>query len=279
MSLSELSWCGSARHLIYLSAIRLSALVFAVLLIPPGKAQEINPLTGNGRAAYAGGVLFRAQCATCHGADAAGISSIDAPDLTRMWRERGYADYDVFQIIKSGIPGTIMPPHEFNDTELWMLVTYLRSVGESGVGDLPTGNSQRGQRLYAAHCAECHRAAALGSDGGALGPDLSALLASRPLAAIFDSIRDPSALVAPGFKTVRVSDAQGRGVEGVLKNEDAFSMQIIDRNQRLQAFRKDQVTISRPGVSLMPVFTPALLSDQDVIDILNFIQTGNGGVQ
>lgn len=279
MSLSELPRCGPARRINRFTSFHLPLLAILVLLSPFGTAQEINPLTGDGRAAYAGGALFRAQCATCHGADATGISSIDAPDLTSMWRERGYSDFEVFQIIKNGLPGTIMPPHDFNDTELWMLVTFLRSVGESGVTELPAGDSQNGRRLFAAQCAECHRVASLGPAGGVLGPDLSALLARNSLAVIVDSVRNPSALIAPGFKTVRITDASGQGIEGVLKNEDAFSVQIIDRNQRLQSFSKEAVVVSRPATSLMPVFTSAVLSDQDIIDILNFIQTSGGGAQ
>ncbi|MBL4572816.1 MAG: c-type cytochrome, partial [Gammaproteobacteria bacterium] len=92
--------------------------VFAVFLIAPtASAQQTNPLASNSRAALAGGVIFRAQCATCHGADAKGISSIDAPDLTMMWTQPGMTENRVFTRIQEGIPGSIMPAHDFPDTE------------------------------------------------------------------------------------------------------------------------------------------------------------------
>ena len=65
---------------------KLSWLLYAWLLgAQCSHGQELNPLEGDPRAARAGGSIFRAQCATCHGADAKGIDSIDAPDLTLVY--------------------------------------------------------------------------------------------------------------------------------------------------------------------------------------------------
>ena len=241
------------------------------LVMHSSKGQTSNPLADSGRAVYAGGVLFRAQCATCHGADASGISSIDAPDLTRMWQVRGYTDHEVFTIIQDGVPGTIMPPHDFTDTEIWMLVSFLRSVGVRGVESLPVGDSARGAELFAAQCGECHR---VGLRGGVLGPDLSGLLSRSTLDAITMAVRDPDALVSGNYKTV-VVQLDGETVTGVLKNEDAFSLQIVTEDQKLRAFRKQSVTVSRPGYSLMPAYSAAQLGAQDLVDILNFIQTSS----
>ena len=95
-------------------------------------AQEVNPLAADPRAARAGGSIFRAQCATCHGADAKGIQSIEAPDLTLMFTRSESTDASVFRVIREGVPGSIMPPHAFPDAEIWMLVSYLRSVAIAG---------------------------------------------------------------------------------------------------------------------------------------------------
>ena len=248
------------------------AALFLIVLGNPGlQAQEANPLAGNARAEYAGGVLFRAQCATCHGADAAGIASIDAPDLTRMWRERNYSDQQVFQIIRDGISGTIMPPHDFTETEVWMLVSFLRSVGQSGVQDLPVADADEGARLFANQCAECHRA---GGAGGALGPSLNAVLLENSLQEIIAAVRQPDASIRSGYKTVEVEAASG-SVSGVLKNEDAFSFQIIDTRQQLRAFDKDEATLTHLESSLMPAFPENQLSEDELLAILNFIQQAN----
>ena len=99
---------------------------FALINASLVSAQTVNPLEGNARAAFAGAALFRAQCATCHGADAKGISSIDAPDLTLMWSQRQLSAQDVFDTIRNGIQGSIMPPHDFTDTEIDFFYKEIR---------------------------------------------------------------------------------------------------------------------------------------------------------
>jgi len=252
--------------------LRTAAVLFLVLLgIHGSHAQEANPLAGNARAEYAGGALCRAQCATCHGADATGIESIDAPDLTRMWSERNYSDRQVFGIIREGIAGTIMPSHDFTETEVWMLVSFLRSVGQTGVQDLPVADASEGARLFASQCAECHRAS---GSGGVLGPSLNTILLENSLQEIITAVRQPNALIRPGYKAVEVATDNG-SVSGVLKNEDAFSFQIIDTRQQLRAFRKDEARLIRLENSLMPAFSEDQLSGNELLAILNFIRRAN----
>lgn len=249
-----------------------AALLPMLLLLassPPLMAQAVNPLEGDPRAAFAGGALFRAQCATCHGADAKGISSIDAPDLTLMWSQRQLSAQDVFDTIRNGVAGSIMPPHDFTDTEIWMLVSHLQSVAVAGVIGLPDGDVANGQRLFARHCAECHR---VRGEGGSLGPDLSTITARRSLESLLVSVRDPSALIATAYKPLTVVTGSGETVQGVLKSEDAFSLQMMDSEQRLRGFMKQQLrSLDRPLQSLMPVFSESLLGQQELIDILNFL--------
>lgn len=240
------------------------------------QAQALNPLANDARAAYAGGALFRAQCATCHGADARGIASIDAPDLTQIWNSRQLTDADVFAAIRDGVPGTIMPPHEYTETELWMLVSYLRSVAQQGVVDLPAGDSSNGQRLFASQCAECHR---VGNSGGVLGPDLTSLLVRRSLEDIRGAVRDPDVTITSGYDTVIVQTNSGETIPGVLSNIDAFSVQLVSRQQQLLAFRRQQLTsIEQPDSSLMPAFSAADLSENELLDVLNYIQSISSGV-
>ncbi|MEQ8953523.1 MAG: c-type cytochrome, partial [Gammaproteobacteria bacterium] len=77
-----------------------SSLLLAAVLASPAQAQDINPFEGDFGAARAGAALFRAQCATCHGADGKGISTISAPDLTLIWSAGGRSDGEVFSIIR-----------------------------------------------------------------------------------------------------------------------------------------------------------------------------------
>lgn len=244
-------------------------LLWVVALFSPVWAQTVNPLEGNSRATYAGGALFRAQCATCHGADAKGISSIDAPDLTLMWSQRQLSAIDVFNTIRDGIPGSIMPPHDFTDTEVWMLVSYLQSVAVEGVIGLPPGDASNGELVFTENCSECHRA---NGEGGSLGPDLSTVTNRRSLESLQTSVRNPSSLIGFRYKPLSLTTNAGETIEGILKSEDAFSLQMMDSNQRLRAFMKSDLrSIDRLQRSLMPAFSEQQVSSQELVDILNFL--------
>lgn len=249
-----------------------STTVISILLLSClsiAQAQESNPLASDRRAAGAGGVIFRAQCATCHGADAKGISSIDAPDLTLIWTQEGRSDGSVFANIRNGIPGSIMPAHGFPDTEIWMLVSYLRSVAVGGSVEPFTGNADRGQASFASNCIECHR---VDRDGGTLGPNLSGITARRSQQALSNSIRESSASIGRRYKPISFLAADNRRVQGVIKSEDAFSIQIMDSNQQLRGFSKSELTqVDRTSDSLMPSFPAATLSDSELNDILSFL--------
>ena len=246
-------------------------LVFACLLGAQSYGQEVNPLEDDPRAARVGGTIFRAQCATCHGADAKGIDSINAPDLTLVYAGSGASDESVFGKIRNGVPGSIMPAHTFPDTEIWMLVSYLRSIGVSGISSVIDGNPESGVTLFSDNCAACHRK---GNEGGALGPNLSRITEVRSLEAITTSIRKPSSSISRGYKPVSITTADNEQIQGVIKREDAFSIQIMDTNQFLRAFSKMSLeAIEYKEQSWMPVFSESVLSDTELRDIISFLQS------
>lgn len=248
----------------------LLSLIAILIGYSPAWSQQSNPFEADPRAPYAGGVIFRAQCAACHGADAKGIASIDAPDLTLIWSNRELADAEVFATIRNGVPGSIMPPHGFPDPQVWMLVAYLKSIAVAGTAINLSGDAALGQALFSSNCARCHRVAA---NGGSLGPDLTRITARRSKLALEESIRNPSAEIGLRYKPVLISAADGQRVQGAIKSEDAFSLQIMDLNQQLRGFAKASVrSIERQEESLMPRFTANQLNDADIENILTYLQ-------
>ena len=252
--------------------------ITAVMYVSSVPAQQINPLESDPRAARAGGVLFRSQCATCHGGDAKGITGIEAPDLTLIWAAVGTTDERVFQTIRNGVPGSIMPAHGFTDPETWMLVSYLRSVAATGATEF-SGDAVRGSGLFLSNCARCHR---VKGEGGSLGPDLSQITSRRSAAALINSVREPSAVIARRYHSVSVvfegvsagTSLSRQRVQGTLKSEDAFSIQMMDTNQQLRAFMKaDLLEFVRESDSLMPAFSRTDLSSAELEDILTFLQS------
>ena len=74
-------------------------------------ADDPNPLAGDPKAAKAGEMKFRINCALCHGLGAHGGGR--GPDLTRAQKKHANSDAEMFQTISNGIPEELpCPPTE-----------------------------------------------------------------------------------------------------------------------------------------------------------------------
>jgi putative heme-binding domain-containing protein len=225
----------------------------------------VNPFEGDSAAVTAGGALYAGRCADCHGGDAKGSRG---PDLTQRWA-KGATDESTFATIRSGVPGSIMPPSSAPDHELWAIVAYLRSISVAPQL-VSSGDPGRGRALFVAECQQCHR---VGAQGGALGPDLTQIGLVRSREALVTALREPSASVAAGFHTVELV-SRGERIEGVIKAEDAFSIQVLTTDGRLLGLSKSTLTKLVPRAeSLMPVYSPAKLPDAALEDLLAYLGT------
>ena len=232
--------------------------------------QSTNPYDSNPAAQRAGRALFANRCAECHGADARGFSG---PDLTVLWAE-GTSDGRVFQTIRSGVSGSIMPSFSASDQEIWAMVAYMKSISTVPAFDNARGDAGRGQELFSSTCTRCHR---IGGDGGRLGPDLSRIAAIRSRDTLIRSIRDPSGSVASGYRTVTVVTRDSQRIRGVVKSEDAFSIQILDTGERLRGYVKADVQgVIHEDRSLMRQFGPDRLSEDQLDDLLQYLGTLRG---
>jgi putative heme-binding domain-containing protein len=229
-------------------------------------AEERNPFEGNEVAIGIGRTLFANRCADCHGPDAKGKLG---PDLTQRWA-RGATDESAFTIIRNGVPGSSMPPSAAPDSELWAIVAHLRNI--SVMPPLvSTGNAERGRKWFADECSSCHQ---VRGEGGALGPDLTTIGAARSRVSLTTSVRDPSASIALGFRAVTAVTRAGERVEGVVKGEDAFSVQIVTVGGELEAFRKQELReLTRRAESSMPAYDAGELSDAALEDLLAYLGT------
>jgi cytochrome c oxidase cbb3-type subunit III len=230
-------------------------------------AQQANPYEGDPAAIRAGGALYARRCAACHGADAKGTPG---PDLTLLWT-KGADDERVFEVVKRGIEGSIMPPSLAADSEIWAIVAYLRNVGTMPPFANDRGDAAQGRRIFASTCARCHRAE---EQGGPIGPDLSRIAMVRSREALVRAIRDPSASIERGYRAVTLVTKNGERIEGVAKNEDAFSIQVMDADGRLKGYLKvDLEQVMHESKSLMPSHRSSDLSRRELDDLLAYLGT------
>jgi putative heme-binding domain-containing protein len=269
-----------------LFALAFCLLPFSVESQTPQQESELHSRRNDADSAQEGRSLFRANCSPCHGLNAKGGGR--GPDLASGRWAHGASDAEVFRTISQGVPGTAMPANAFDDTEIWALVAYLRSLAPPQQTML-AGNPARGQKLFSGSsgCATCHMVKGI---GGALGPDLSRVGASRSVAYLIESIREPDKELSDGmldpnnhyglplvYDTVTVTLLNGEKIMGVAKNEDTFSLQLLDTSQRLRLFRKSQLkAVLHERKSLMPAYSESMLSAADLDDLIAYLETLHG---
>src|ERR1700756_2775649 len=270
----------------FIGALTALAMLLFFLAGTSAKAQDKNPLANDSKAARLGEFEFRANCAFCHGLGARGGGR--GPDLTREQKKHGNSDGDLFRTINEGVPGTAMPPNGatqqgvgMTEEEIWQVISYIRSV-QVKTSAAQSGNAARGKELFAgsAACATCHM---IQGKGGRLGPDLTATGSARSMEYIADSIRNPSRRLAQGiseamkefsqeYETVTVTDERGQKFQGVVLNEDNFTLQMMDTREQLHLFEKDKLrSLDKSRESLMPRYDEKMLPEKDLQDIVAYL--------
>ena len=273
-------------------------LVFVVAILTCGagalRAQTKNPYAGDSKVAKLGESQFRSNCAFCHGLGARGGGR--GPDLTRAQKRHGNSDEEIFRNVHDGIAGTAMPPATaggigvgMTDEEIWQVITYIRSVEKKAPADI--GNSARGKELFygSAACGTCHM---VNGKGGRLGPELTSTATSRSAEYFVDSVRNPSKRLAQGimevmkdfpqeYETANVTTADGTKYQGVVLNEDAFTVQVLDTREVLHSWEKNSLkSYEKTRQSLMPTYDEKTLSEKDLQDLLAFLAgSASGGAK
>lgn len=259
-------------HLVPVLALALGAVAMAKAAQAPKPSDThpgTNPHLGDAASIKSGLALYRVRCGDCHGLDARGYRG---PDLTAVLG--GMADERLFQTIRKGVPGSEMNPSTAPDDDVLMIIAYLRNMNASAPAERPSGNIDNGRRLFAAQCASCHR---VGDSGGRLGPDLSRVGSARSREALVREIRTPSEWMPAGYESVTLVTADGQKIRGVKKNEDVFSIQIMDARERIQGYRKsDLQQLVFDTSSVMPEYGPERLSQGDLDDLVGYLSTLRG---
>ena len=230
-----------------------------------------NPHLNNKESIRGGMSLYRRMCGECHALDATGYRG---PSLI-AFMANGAADEALFQVIRRGVPGTEMPQSNRPDHEILQIIAYLRNMSAVAPSEsAPVGNVANGQQLFAKQCQNCHRVA---GKGGRIGPELTRVGAARTQAALVREIRTPSEWIPPAYETVTVVTKDGQKIRGIKKNEDAFSIQVMDMRERIQGYLKSNAEVTLEKSSLMPVYDEKRLSQSDLTDLIGYLTTLRGG--
>jgi len=236
----------------------------------PAEPDQPNPLGRSAEVVEAGKQLYNKSCTMCHGLD--GTAGDRAPALAARRRYLRSTNGQLFDAIKKGIPGTAMPALPLSDDDVWKIVGYVRSLRATAVDEFVQGDVKHGESLFdgKAGCQSCHM---IRGRGGLLGPDLSNIGSERSLAAIRSSLTEPAAGVPKGFQPVRAVTNAGAVIDGLVKNEDNFSLQVMDRKTYdiHLLVRSDLKDITYSDRSLMPHDYQHRLTKDEMQDLLAYL--------
>lgn len=167
-----------------------SLLLLALAALAPQVAAQgrpIPPLSAEESAAAAAD--YQQYCALCHGADRAGHANDHAPSLKSESLLSTSFPWLLREAIAYGRPGTPMGGYldevggPMRLEEVIRMTRWLHeqagSPARAGITAEPVaGDAAAGEKVYAAHCAECHGDQGQGGTGTALGN--AAMLATTP---------------------------------------------------------------------------------------------------
>jgi cytochrome c oxidase cbb3-type subunit III len=214
-----------------------------------------------------GGRLYRANCSICHGAEGNEVAGID---LGHNKFRRAKDDDDIAEIIRTGIPGTAMPPNNFSDFQALTIVAFLRSIAAATAASTLGGDAGRGKAIYDGKgaCATCHR---IRGDGARTGPDLSDIGNRRLAGELQRALIETNAEAPEQNRHFRGVTKDGATISGTLLNEDKYSVQILDAKDRLVSIeRRNLRESSIVEKGMMPSYKDKLTSNE-LADLVSYL--------
>ena len=170
------------------------------------------------------------------------------------------------------------PPKPRAFVKAWTMADIEPELEKVGKGR----NFRRGREVYeATQCLQCHRIGATGQgaegQGGAIGPDLSAVASRFTRRDILESTLEPSKVVSEQYMNTVVALNNGTTVVGrVLEaTDDKLVIQPDPLKPDKVEVAKDRIRRQVPStVSPMPANLVDVLTKEELLDLLAYVEAG-----
>jgi len=137
------------------------------------------------------------------------------------------------------------------------------------------GNAERGKSLFfdlkASACSKCHR---VGKEGGTVGPDLSGISLKYNRAQLIESVLFPSKQILDGYHVTIVETKAGQVVSGIIREDTADGLTLIDAEGKLHTIKKGDVESRKKSEkSIMPDGLQTGLSLTEFADLISYLES------
>jgi cytochrome c oxidase cbb3-type subunit III len=218
-----------------------------------------------------GATVYAAQCSTCHLPTGDGVGGVE---LRSGKFRSATTDQQLANVLVNGLPGTAMNGfRNFSSAERDGVVAYLRNMNTFDASGVKSGTPDRGRAIVGSrNCLRCHR---INGQGSRVAPDLSDIGALRSAGSLQRSLVEPASQMMPINRPVRVVTKDGRTIAGRRLNEDTYTVQLIDEQERLLSLTKaDLREYTILTTSPMPSYKD--LTADELADVIAYLLTLKG---
>ena len=135
-------------------------------------------------------------------------------------------------------------------------------------------NFENGREAFAAaQCLQCHR---FGNEGGAVGPDVTAISSRFSRADLLSSLLEPSKVVSEQYQNITVTKKDGDDVTGRLVEETDAKLVLVPNQltgDKVEVKKGDVKSRAASKLSPMPEGLVSILSKDDLLDLLAYIES------
>jgi putative heme-binding domain-containing protein len=183
------------------------------------------------------------------------------------------SDTDLRQLISEGAGEGRMPAFSLRAAEMNGVIAFIRAGFDPEGVAVKIGDPVRGKALFEGEgqCADCHRVRGVGPR---TAPDLSNIGAIRTPASLQRNLTDPATALLPINRPVRLVTRFEETIVGRRLNEDTYTVQVIDSQERLRSLKK--VDLVSYEISDEPSKQPTTMSSEEVADVIGYLLTLRG---
>ena len=155
------------------------------------------------------------------------------------------------------------------DTLKVTIAKYTKLIKDAGP---QASDIKRGHEVFKKTCYTCHT---LFGEGGKVGPDLTGSGRAN-LDYLMLNVVDPNAIVPFEYKVTIVKTHDGRMLTGIIRNDREKTFDLITPGEVLTLQKTDVKSRKRIETSMMPEGILDSLKEQEVIDLVAFLQSDGG---